>query len=196
MMTSDTARWRRSRRRQRWVSDGSAPSDVTIVVLGHWIEMRSIAQAEGAVNELAKLLPDTAIRIVGNRTETVAVSDFERRRSRAPEQKASKVQEVQRQGKRVAMVGRGSGADVADSRLPRGYSRRGGSCCRRDRRGQRATAAPSTVVGRAHGRRERCEPPHLSRARVQLSMTRSGTAASSRGRELIRNFCPSAVTSY
>ena len=33
---------------------------VTIMVLGHWIEMRSITQAQGAVNELAKLLPDTA----------------------------------------------------------------------------------------------------------------------------------------
>jgi cation transport ATPase len=33
---------------------------VTIMVLGHWIEMRSISQAQGAVKELAKLLPDTA----------------------------------------------------------------------------------------------------------------------------------------
>ena len=36
---------------------------VTIMLLGHWIEMRSIAQAQGALNELAKLLPDTAFRI-------------------------------------------------------------------------------------------------------------------------------------
>jgi Cu2+-exporting ATPase len=36
---------------------------VTIMLLGHWIEMRSISQAEGALTELAKLLPDTAVRI-------------------------------------------------------------------------------------------------------------------------------------
>ena len=47
---------------------------VTIMVLGHWVEMRSIAQAQGALKELAKLLPDTAVRIVGDRMETVAVS--------------------------------------------------------------------------------------------------------------------------
>ena len=33
---------------------------VTIMVLGHWVEMRSISQAQGALKELAKLLPDTA----------------------------------------------------------------------------------------------------------------------------------------
>jgi len=49
---------------------------VTIMVLGHWIEMRSISQAQGALNELAKLLPDEATRLVGERVETVAVSDL------------------------------------------------------------------------------------------------------------------------
>jgi Cu2+-exporting ATPase len=49
---------------------------VTIMVLGHWIEMRSISQAQGALKELAKLLPDTAVRVVGDRLETVAVSDL------------------------------------------------------------------------------------------------------------------------
>jgi Cu2+-exporting ATPase len=49
---------------------------VTIMVLGHWVEMRSISQAQGALKELAKLLPDTAVRIVGDRIETVAVSDL------------------------------------------------------------------------------------------------------------------------
>ena len=47
---------------------------VTIMVLGHWIEMRSITQAQGALNELAKLLPDTATRVIGDRTEDVPVS--------------------------------------------------------------------------------------------------------------------------
>lgn len=36
---------------------------VTIMLLGHWIEMRSITQAQGALAELAKLLPDTALRM-------------------------------------------------------------------------------------------------------------------------------------
>jgi Cu2+-exporting ATPase len=37
---------------------------VTIMLLGHWLEMRSISQAQGALGELAKLLPDTATRLV------------------------------------------------------------------------------------------------------------------------------------
>jgi len=52
---------------------------VTIMVLGHWIEMRSISQAQGALNELAKLLPDTAVRLRGDETETVAVSELRAR---------------------------------------------------------------------------------------------------------------------
>ncbi|HMA42983.1 MAG TPA: copper-translocating P-type ATPase [Gemmatimonadales bacterium] len=49
---------------------------VTIMLLGHWIEMRSISQAQGALRELAKLLPNTAVRVVGDRTEDVPVSDL------------------------------------------------------------------------------------------------------------------------
>ena len=47
---------------------------VTIMLLGHWIEMRSISQASGALRELARLLPSTAQRIVGETIEDVAVS--------------------------------------------------------------------------------------------------------------------------
>ena len=47
---------------------------VTIMVLGHWLEMRSISQAQGALKELAKLLPDTATRLVGEQTEQVPAS--------------------------------------------------------------------------------------------------------------------------
>jgi len=36
---------------------------IDIMLLGHWLEMRSIRQASGALNELAKLIPDTAERI-------------------------------------------------------------------------------------------------------------------------------------
>ncbi|MDP9176986.1 MAG: copper-translocating P-type ATPase [Gemmatimonadota bacterium] len=49
---------------------------ITIMILGHWIEMRSITQAQGALKELAKLVPDTAERIVGETTEKVAVADL------------------------------------------------------------------------------------------------------------------------
>ena len=49
---------------------------VTVMVLGHWIQMRSISQAQGALNALARLLPDTAARIVGERMEEVPVSDL------------------------------------------------------------------------------------------------------------------------
>ena len=49
---------------------------VTIMLLGHWIEMRSVSQAQGALKELAKLLPDTATRITGQGEETVPVGDI------------------------------------------------------------------------------------------------------------------------
>src|SRR5215510_14361478 len=49
---------------------------VAVMILGHWIEMRSISQAQGALTELAKLLPDTAVRVVADQTETVRVSDL------------------------------------------------------------------------------------------------------------------------
>ena len=47
---------------------------VTIMVLGHWIEMRSVSQAHGALNELAKLLPATATRVRGDAPEEIPVS--------------------------------------------------------------------------------------------------------------------------
>lgn len=49
---------------------------VTIMLLGHWIEMRSINQAQGALKELAKLLPDLATRLDGDREERVPVSEL------------------------------------------------------------------------------------------------------------------------
>ncbi|MBZ0275636.1 MAG: copper-translocating P-type ATPase [Anaerolineae bacterium] len=48
---------------------------IDIMLLGHWMEMRSVRQASGALNELAKLMPDEAERILpGGSTETVKVS--------------------------------------------------------------------------------------------------------------------------
>jgi len=39
---------------------------IVIMLLGHWLEMRSIAQAQGALDSLAELLPDTAERVSGS----------------------------------------------------------------------------------------------------------------------------------
>jgi Cu2+-exporting ATPase len=48
---------------------------IVVMLLGHWLEMRSVRQASGALNELAKLMPDTAERILPDgETEEVAVS--------------------------------------------------------------------------------------------------------------------------
>ena len=49
---------------------------VTIMLLGHWIEMRSISQAQGALKELAKLLPNTAVRLVGDQLEEVTIDQL------------------------------------------------------------------------------------------------------------------------
>lgn len=56
---------------------------ITIMLLGHWLEMRSVSAAQGALGELAKLLPDTAERVrrseIGDRrsaTEQVYVSEL------------------------------------------------------------------------------------------------------------------------
>jgi Cu2+-exporting ATPase len=46
---------------------------ITIMLLGHWLEMRSIAQAQGALSALAALLPDTAERVVTDGTEEVPI---------------------------------------------------------------------------------------------------------------------------
>jgi Cu2+-exporting ATPase len=47
---------------------------VVVMLLGHWIEMRSISQAQGALQELAKLLPSEAQRVSGDRIERVPLS--------------------------------------------------------------------------------------------------------------------------
>ena len=49
---------------------------VTIMLLGHWMEMRAVGSAQSALRELAKLLPDTAERLVDGRTEVVPVSEL------------------------------------------------------------------------------------------------------------------------
>ncbi len=49
---------------------------ITIMILGHWLEMRAISQARGALKALAALLPDTAERIVGADTQFVPLSEL------------------------------------------------------------------------------------------------------------------------
>jgi len=49
---------------------------IVIMLLGHWIEMRSLAQTTSALDSLAALLPDEAERLVGDATETVAPSQL------------------------------------------------------------------------------------------------------------------------
>jgi P-type Cu2+ transporter len=50
---------------------------VAIMLLGHWIEMRSIERAEGALDELARLLPDQATRLTDGGEEEVPVDQLE-----------------------------------------------------------------------------------------------------------------------
>ncbi|ARJ06937.1 copper-translocating P-type ATPase [Cnuibacter physcomitrellae] len=52
---------------------------IVIMLLGHWIEMRSLAQAGSALDSLAALLPDEAERVSGSdpaATETVTPADL------------------------------------------------------------------------------------------------------------------------
>jgi Cu2+-exporting ATPase len=49
---------------------------ITIMVLGHWLEMRAISQTRGALDALAALLPDTADRVSGQETQSVPLSEL------------------------------------------------------------------------------------------------------------------------
>jgi Cu2+-exporting ATPase len=51
---------------------------IDIMLLGHWIEMRSVRRASSALDELAKLMPDSAERITeSGETEEVPVNELE-----------------------------------------------------------------------------------------------------------------------
>ena len=51
---------------------------IAIMLLGHWVEMRAIGQAQGALAALAELLPDDAERITDDgSTETVRIGDLQ-----------------------------------------------------------------------------------------------------------------------
>jgi P-type Cu2+ transporter len=49
---------------------------IVIMLLGHWLEMRAVGQAQGALSALAELLPDEAERVTDGRIETVSLSDL------------------------------------------------------------------------------------------------------------------------
>uniref|UniRef100_UPI003F495E67 copper-translocating P-type ATPase n=1 Tax=Paenarthrobacter nicotinovorans TaxID=29320 RepID=UPI003F495E67 len=49
---------------------------VAIMLLGHWIEMRALGSAQGALDALAALLPDEAERVTDTGVETVMVSEL------------------------------------------------------------------------------------------------------------------------
>lgn len=49
---------------------------ITIMLLGHWIEMKSVQGAQGALKELSKLLPDQAEVIRGGKTEVIALTQL------------------------------------------------------------------------------------------------------------------------
>ncbi|MFP3905380.1 MAG: heavy metal translocating P-type ATPase, partial [Armatimonadota bacterium] len=50
---------------------------IDVMLLGHWIEMRSVMGASRALQELAKLMPETAHRLTdGDHTEDVPVSEL------------------------------------------------------------------------------------------------------------------------
>jgi len=50
---------------------------IDVMLLGHWIEMRSVRQASGALDELAELMPDTAELVTDDGTREVKISDLE-----------------------------------------------------------------------------------------------------------------------
>ncbi|QKT05038.1 heavy metal translocating P-type ATPase [Ectothiorhodospiraceae bacterium 2226] len=49
---------------------------ITVMLLGHWIEMRSIFQAQGALKQLAKLLPAAALRLEGDEVREVPIAEL------------------------------------------------------------------------------------------------------------------------
>ncbi len=49
---------------------------VTIMLLGHWLEMASVAKAENALDAISKLLPDKAEKLVNGKPTQVLVSEL------------------------------------------------------------------------------------------------------------------------
>lgn len=49
---------------------------VTIMLLGHWLEMASVAKAENALDAISKLLPDKAEKLVNGKPKQVLLSEL------------------------------------------------------------------------------------------------------------------------
>lgn len=49
---------------------------ITIMLLGHWLEMASISKAEGALDAISQLLPDKAEKLVDGKPQSVLVSEL------------------------------------------------------------------------------------------------------------------------
>lgn len=49
---------------------------ITVMLLGHWLEMRAVSGAQGALKELSKLLPDTAEILRNGQPEKIPVGDL------------------------------------------------------------------------------------------------------------------------
>lgn len=49
---------------------------VTIMLLGHWLEMASVAKAENALDAISKLLPDKADKLINGKPKQVLVSEL------------------------------------------------------------------------------------------------------------------------
>jgi P-type Cu2+ transporter len=49
---------------------------VTVMLLGHWLEMRAVGQASGALDALTALLPDTAERVTDDGIETISLDEL------------------------------------------------------------------------------------------------------------------------
>ncbi len=50
---------------------------ITIMLLGHWIEMRAVKGAQGALKELVKLLPENAEVMRGKKTEIIPIDELQ-----------------------------------------------------------------------------------------------------------------------
>ena len=120
---------------------------ITIMLLGHWLEMRSIAQARGALAALAELLPDTAERVT---------ADGHRGRSRSRRSRsATSCSCVPVRACPADGIVDGGAADVDESMItgesravPKAARRHGR---RRHRRGRRLAPGRGHGDGRRHG---------------------------------------------
>lgn len=49
---------------------------ITVMLLGHWLEMRSVSRAESALDAIAKLLPDKAEKLVSGKSQSILVTEL------------------------------------------------------------------------------------------------------------------------